>query len=108
MHQVHSYKDQQINELSDMVKELMKEQQELKQQLNRKDHLPGLPRPKTLKPNAGLNKKSSERVPRKETGSDYQHVMALEDNEQKNPRDFLDIPLQVKPGERVNPKDNAK
>lgn len=103
---MNSYKDQQINELSDMVKELMKEQQELKQQLIKRDQLPGLPKPKGLKANTGLNKKSSERVPRK--GPEYQHVMAPEDVEQKNPRDFLDIPLQVKPGEKVNPKENAK
>lgn len=53
-------KDKQINELSDMVKELMKEQKELRQQLddqaNQKQHMP--PR------KGGLNKRAAERVPR--------------------------------------------
>ena len=55
-------KDQQINELSEMVKELLKEQQYLKDQIITNKQQPK----KAGGPQShGLNKKASERVPRK-------------------------------------------
>lgn len=106
-------KDQQINELSDMVKELLREQAELKEQLNNsKDPKKGRA-PMTKKSSlSGLNKKSSERVPRSSANSNMQREQQIKgpssrERDSENPRGFLKLPLQVKPGEG-NPKSNLK
>ena len=57
-----------------------------------------------------LNKKSSERVPRGSGMVDrdqYIKGQASRDRDSENPRAFLNLPLQVKPGEG-NPKQNIK
>ena len=105
-------KDQQINELSEMVKELLREQQELKEQLAN-SKIGGKIKPPISfqkKPMQTLNKKSSERVPRGSGMVDrdqYIKGQASRDRDSENPRAFLNLPLQVKPGEG-NPKQNIK
>jgi len=111
-HHLQSAKDQQINELSDMVKELLREQQELKEQLNRKEDDKKPPIGSRKAQLGGLNKKSSERVPR-QGGSlvnraEYHfNGPSSRDRESENPRAFLNLPLQVKPGEG-DPKSNIQ
>lgn len=96
-----------------MVKELLREQQELKEQLAITKNGGKLVKPPISfqkKPVQTLNKKSSERVPR---GSgmverdQYIKGPASRDRDSENPRAFLNLPLQVKPGEG-NPKQNIK
>lgn len=100
------HKDQQINELSDMVKELLREQQELKEQLNKQSSSSSTRLPKSKVAQAtGLQKKASERVPRQDLKL---NVMHSANADKQNPREVLNVPLQLKPGEKVDPKDNFK
>ena len=105
-------KDKQINELSDMVKELLREQQELKNQL---DNTGGRPARTGMRKNqvGGLNKRASERVPRKPVANHMsrEHIMgpaANKDLELENPRHYLNKPLSNKPMNDGDPKINQR
>lgn len=93
-----------------MVKELLREQQDLKEQLNgqhpSKSQRPPAGPAARKGPQGSLNKKSSERVPRQQP-RDY-HLRGPPSRDKKaNPREALNVPLQVKPGEG-DPKSNLK
>ena len=106
-------KDKQINELSDMVKELLREQQELKIQL---DNTGGRPARTGMRKNqaGGLNKRASERVPRKPISHNTnsmsrEHIIGPANNkdlELDNPRHYLNKPLSNKPMNDGDPKIN--
>jgi len=90
-----------------MVKELLREQQELKEQLNSKDKKPKSGPPLSKKStNVGLNKKSSERVPRQAPGREA-HLKMPSSRDREQRKEVLNVPLQLKPGEG-NPKNNLK
>ena len=67
----------------------MKEQQELKEQLIKNNE--NDPSGRSYKSNAGLSKKSSERVPRRAMAANY-HIKEPEPVKQ-NPRQSLNLPL---------------
>jgi hypothetical protein len=90
-----------------MVKELLREQHELKEQLNGQENQTKKPvrGVRAASKPGGLYKKASERVPRQDLRLNIQRSA---DAEKANPREHLNVPLQVKPFEKVDPRDNKK
>ena len=98
-----------------MVKELLREQQELKIQL---DNTGGRPQRTGMRKNqvGGLNKRASERVPRKLVAHNTnqmsrEHIIgpsANKDLEHENPRHYLNKPLSNKPMNDGDPKQNQR